>query len=196
MADIQPRSNGQQEKLQPQGSRGGQRDASSNIARRNQEPYSYVTPREFFSANPFALMRRMSDEMDRIFGGMGGSASSMGSDGYGWAPAIEVSERAGNYVVHAELPGLKPDEVNVEVANDELIIRGERRSQQQSDEGGLHRSERRYGQFYRRIPLPDGVNTEQVQANFENGVLEITAPLPPQQSHRRQIPIGSNRPKM
>ena len=109
-----------------------------------------------------------------------------------WAPAIEVAERDGKYTVHAELPGLKPEEVKVELTDDSVIIQGERHSQtQQDDEGGVHRSERHYGRFYRRIPLPEGVNADQLQANFDNGVLEIVAPVMPRQSGRKQIPVQS-----
>jgi len=132
----------------------------------------------------------MSEEIDRMFGDLGsnrGSSSGVSQ----WSPAIEVAERDGNYVVHAELPGLKPEEVNVEVADDALIIQGERRSQHEENQGGLHRSERRYGRFYRSIPLPEGVNPEQVRANFQNGVLEVTVPTTQQPSNRRQIPIQS-----
>lgn len=154
-----------------------------------QDPF-FVSPREFFGANPFALMRRMSEEMDRVFGDFGFSRSQ-GESGI-WSPAVEVSERDGNYIVHAELPGLKPDDVKVEVMEDALVIQGERKSTQEENQGGIHRSERRYGQFYRRIALPDGINSEQVRARFENGVLEITVPVPQQQSRSRQIPIEAS----
>jgi HSP20 family protein len=131
----------------------------------------------------------MSEEMDRIFGDAG-SGRNQGELGT-WTPAIEVAERDGKYVVHAELPGLKPDEVTVEVTDQTIVIQGERQSQSQNDRGGIHRTERRYGRFYRSIPLPEGVNAADIDARFENGVLELTAPLPQQQSNRRQIPIRS-----
>ncbi|HEX4232544.1 MAG TPA: Hsp20/alpha crystallin family protein [Bryobacteraceae bacterium] len=156
--------------------------------RRWQDPF-FLSPREFFTANPFALMRRMSEEMDRAFGdfgfGRGQGETSM------WSPAIEVTERDGNYVVHAELPGLKPEDVKVEVTNDALVIQGERKSTQDEKQGGVRRTELRYGQFYRSIPLPEGVNPEQVRAKFENGILEVTTPVPAQKSNARQIPIDA-----
>ena len=164
--------------------------SSGGLARRGFDPFS-LSPREFFSANPFTLMRRMTEEMDRVFGEFGFS-QGQGQGGGGtavWAPAIEVAEREGNYLVHAELPGLKPEDVKVEVTNEALVIQGERKSEQQSNQGGVQRSERRYGQFYRSIPLPEGVNPEQVKARFQNGVLEVTVPVPQAQSNRRQIPV-------
>jgi len=113
----------------------------------------------------------------------GGSLSS-------WAPAIEVKQTGNNLVVCAELPGLKPEEVQVEVTDDALVIQGERRNEQSSDESDFHRTERRYGRFYRAIPLPEGVNADAAKAAFNHGVLEVTVPLPEQQSKRRQIPIS------
>jgi HSP20 family protein len=129
----------------------------------------------------------MSEEMDRAFGDLGFGRGQ--SEGSMWSPAIEVTERDGNYVVHAELPGLKPEDVKVEVMDDALVIQGERKFTQEEKQGGVHRSEMRYGQFYRSIPLPEGVNPEQVRAKFENGILEVTTPVPQQKSNARQIPI-------
>ena len=107
----------------------------------------------------------------------------------GWSPAIEVSQREGNYNVKAELPGLEPNDVKVEIENDALVIQGERRSESEEKIGGVQRTERQYGSFYRSIPLPEGANVEQAQAKFHNGVLEVTIPTPQQQSNRRTIPV-------
>jgi HSP20 family protein len=135
----------------------------------------------------------MSEEMDRIFGEFGFERGERGGGARGsmWSPAIEVAELEGNYVVHAELPGLKPEDVKVELTDDALVIHGERKSEHEENKGGVHRSERRYGQFYRTVPLPEGVNAEQIRAKFENGVLEVTVPIPQQQSTRREIPINT-----
>jgi HSP20 family protein len=156
---------------------------------RGWDPFGFsLTPADLFSANPFSLMRRMSEEMDRTFG------SFFGQSGRGsgtWFPAIEVAEQNGQLQVHAELPGIKPEDVKVEVTNDSLILRGERKSENEQRSGGTYRSERRYGEFYREIPLPQGVNPENAKAQFRNGVLEITVPIPERASNRRQIPIQS-----
>ena len=126
-----------------------------------------------------------------MFGDFGFGRGQSGGGGM-WSPAIEVSQREGNLVVCAELPGIKPEEVKVEMTDDAIVIQGERRSQHEEKQGGMHRTERRYGQFYRSIPLPEGVNAEQVRAKYENGVLEITAPMPQEQSNRRQIPVQTS----
>jgi HSP20 family protein len=155
------------------------------------DPFGFsLNPREFFS-NPFAVMRRMSEEMDRAFAQFYGQQGAGRSSQSGWMPAIDVSEREGQLHVHAELPGIKPEDVKVEVTNDALVIHGERKYEHQHQIGKAYHSERRYGEFYREIPLPEGVNAEQARAQFRDGVLEVTVPVPQQASRRREIPISS-----
>jgi HSP20 family protein len=169
---------------------GLQRQSGGGVSRsRGWDPFA-MNPAEFFSTNPFTLMRRMSEEMDRNFGQLFAQQGAGGSGGT-WYPAIEISEHDNQLHVHAELPGLKPEDVKVEVADDALIIRGERKSEHEHRAGSAYRSERRYGQFYREIPLPEGVNAEQARAQFQNGVLEVTVPVPQQASNRREIPIST-----
>jgi HSP20 family protein len=129
----------------------------------------------------------MTEEMDRVIQEAG--LEREGSNGSGWSPAIEVSQREGRYNVRAELPGLEPKDVKVDVENDALVIQGERRFEQEENEGGMQRTERQYGLFYRSIPLPEGAKVEQAKAKFHNGVLEVTIPVPEQQSNRRTIPV-------
>lgn len=153
----------------------------------------FFSPGEFF-ANPFGMMRRMHDEMDRMFAeSLGSGGSQIGgrsaSGAASWVPALEVSQRGDNMVVCAELPGLRPEDVHLEVTEDALVLSGERQRNQESNEGGIHRTERRYGQFYRAVPLPEGANAEQARAQFRDGVLEVTIPVQQPQSRRRQIPI-------
>ena len=146
-----------------------------------------ITPQELFTNNPFSLMRRMTEEMDRVIQEFGLERDA--GSRTGWSPAIEVSERDGKYSVRAELPGLSPNDVKVEVANDALVIQGERKVEHEEKDGGVERTERQYGLFYRSIPLPEGADVEHANARFQNGMLEVTVPVPQQKEQRRSIPI-------
>ena len=125
-----------------------------------------LTPGEFFRMSPFALMGRMTEELERLMSGGAGREQSERV----WAPAIEVTQRDGTYVVRAELPGLRPEDVKLEVTDDAIVMQGERKWEHEEDKGGMHVTERRYGRFYRAIPLPEGAKTDDVRAKFENGV--------------------------
>ena len=122
-----------------------------------------------FGLSPFSLVRRMMEDMDRLWEGFGGSAIGFGQL---WSPAIETFERDNRFVLRAELPGLSPDDVRLEVQDDALVLEGERKSESETKEKEAFRSERTYGRFMRTIPLPDGAQAEQAEAKFENGVLE------------------------
>jgi HSP20 family protein len=174
---------------QEQQSQGTQHVSQSFLARRGPSNPLALTlpPFEIFLSNPFSLMRRMTEEMDRAFAEFNGT----NGDGSLWTPAIEVSQQDGQLVVHADLPGLKPEEVKVEARDGALVIEGERKFEHEEDLGRMHRSERRYGRFYRMIPLPEEANVQQAQAKFDNGVLEVKVPVPEQQTNRRQIPVQS-----
>jgi HSP20 family protein len=109
-----------------------------------------------------------------------------------WIPAIDVVENDADYVVRADLPGLSESDVNIEVSNDVLTISGERKSEHEERKAGYHRVERRSGSFRRSLALPEGVDTESIQATFDKGVLEVTVPKPAQrQPHTVQISVGA-----
>jgi len=149
---------------------------------------------ELFSMRPFALFRRMSEEMDRMFSSWAGRGSEAG-EGRVWWPAIEVSQDKGQLNICAEVPGVKPEDVKVEVSDDELVIRGERKQEQTERREGMYRSERSYGQFFRRIPLPEGAKANEAKADFSNGELRIRIPVAEQERRHREIKIGSGETK-
>jgi HSP20 family protein len=111
-----------------------------------------------------------------------------------FSPPMEVFEREGHLVVRADLPGLTKDDVHVEVTDEALTIEGERRSEHEEQQGEFFRSERRYGTFRRQIPLPEGVNADQVTASFKDGVLEVSMPAPQRQMRGRRIEIQGGTP--
>lgn len=148
-------------------------------------------PFDMLRGAPFALMRRWREEMDHWFEqfgiGRGGHGMTAGSGLF--APPVEMFEREGHFVVRADLPGMTKDDIRVEVTDDALLLEGERRSEHEERQEGTFHSERRYGMFRRQIPLPEGVNAEQVAATFKDGVLEVTMPASHQQTRGRRIDI-------
>jgi HSP20 family protein len=151
-----------------------------------------VSPGEFFTMSPITLMRRLTEDIDRAFGRAPNAGQSSGDDEIGWMPRVEVSQSGNHLMVHAELPGVDEKDVRVEASEDGLSISGERKHEQETQEDGWQRSEFSYGRFYRLIPLPEGAKIDQAKADFRNGVLEVTMPVPESQSQRRQIPIGDS----
>ena len=183
-------------------------DRSTGMTQRGQTSPVYG-PGAARGTTPFALMRRMAEDLDRLFENVG-----LGSAGFGvsplfdtgfdrdfwdagatlqrpaWTPQVETFRRGDKIVVRADLPGLRREDVNVEIDNGMLTISGERREENEDEGDGYYRSERSYGQFYRALPLPEGVSEEQCEATFKDGVLEVTLPAPkPEERKAKQIPV-------
>jgi HSP20 family protein len=93
-----------------------------------------------------------------------------------WAPAVDISESSEAILVHAELPGVKPDDVKIDLENNVLTLRGERRAETKKDEGTLHRAERFHGSFSRQFLLPRTVDPERIEADLRDGVLTVRLP--------------------
>lgn len=147
--------------------------------------------------SPLDMFRRLDEDMDRLFHqiwgggrslmrGRGGEAQSM------WIPQVEVCEEGGKLHVYADLPGLKKEDVKLSLEGDQLVMQGERQSSREEGQqgSGYFHSERSYGSFYRSITLPDGVDPQTVQANFKDGVLDVSFEAPRSaQQQARQIEI-------
>ena len=95
-----------------------------------------------------------------------------------WNPEIEVFEKDKRLFTRIDLPGLKKEDVKVEVTDGYLAISGERKREEDERNEEFYRCEREYGSFYRAVPLPEGVKLEDVKAMFADGVLEVSVPLP------------------
>jgi HSP20 family protein len=120
----------------------------------------------------------MHSEMNRLFdeafGGLMRRPGGQRSQVTEWAPAVDVLQKDGNLVVRAELPGIKPEDVDITVQDRVLTISGEHKVEQEADRGGYFVRERRHGSFRRSMTLPEGVDEDQIHARLENGVLEVT----------------------
>ncbi len=167
----------------------------SEVAVTRKTPQTVAAPGEMFrpmmpfgrlfGLSPFALMREFTDEMDRVLRGRG-----PGAEIETWSPTMDVQRCNGTLVVTAELPGLKKEDIKVEVSEDTLTIEGERKQEHKTDHEGYHRWERSYGRFYRSIPLPEGTKTDQLKAELKDGVLKVSVPTPEVAKKSHPVPIS------
>jgi HSP20 family protein len=143
-----------------------------------------------WNRNPFAVMQQMTEEMDRLFGSfLRASPFAPGrerSTGPAlWSPQVDVMEQNNELVVCIDLPGVRKEDVRVEVSDGMLSIEGQRSEETQSERQGYRRTERSYGAFSRAIPLPEGIDAGNAKANMKDGVLRIAFPMPPRQQGRQ-----------
>lgn len=136
-----------------------------------------------FSRNdPFSLL------VDRIFQGFGMPTRREFST---WTPRVDISQQGNEIIVRADLPGMDKKDIDIEIDDDMLILRGERRDEREQDENGWVRTEVNYGSFVRSIPLPEGTIADSAKASFTNGVLEVRLQAPPDSvRERRRVQIS------
>lgn len=134
-----------------------------------------------------STLDRLRDEFDRAlqnwWSDSGGLEKTFAEAA--WQPMVDITETDKALQVKVDLPGIKPEEVHISVANDQLTIQGERKEEKETKDKTVHRVERRYGSFYRSIPLPVGTDPEKVTAESDNGVITITLPKPPESAGKR-----------
>lgn len=129
---------------------------------------------------PFRNLVTVQDRMNRIFeeafrGAPRGTEEEWALGG-AWAPAVDIYEHEGNLVLKAELPGIDPKDVDVQVENNVLTLRGERKFDSEVKREEYHRVERAYGTFSRSFTLPNVIDTGKIKAEFKDGVLRVTLP--------------------
>jgi HSP20 family protein len=147
--------------------------------------------------SPFRGFYDMQSEMNRmfdeVFGDVAGrSGRQQGDAPTRWAPVLDVLQEDGDVVVRAELPGVRPDDVDITLHNGVLIISGERKAEEQREGSGYYVRERRYGSFRRSMTLPQGVDESSISARFDGGVLEVrvSGAAAVQEPKRIQIEAG------
>ena len=184
-----------------QGRTGGHRDrqaqglmtrgaGSRGMARR--DPMSELV------GQPFGLLRRLTEDLDRVFGlpvtAILADPSAQGAADF--EPNIDVIRRGNELVVRADLPGVPPDAMTVTINEDAIVIEGEREDVRDDTQGDVYVRERHVGRFLRTIPLPEDVNADEARAAVRDGGLEIVIPLSEQarerQGRRLQINEGGS----
>jgi len=118
------------------------------------------------------------DDFYRPFGSLfrEGFPSRLMGDSEAWLPAVDIKREDGAYLIEMEVPGFKPEEIDVEAHDGVLTIQGERESETDKSEGDFIRRERRYGKFVRRFNLPAGASSDDINAQVKEGVLHISVP--------------------
>lgn len=118
---------------------------------------------------PFGLLSQLQKELARSF-------PSFSNETTEWVPAVDVKEEEKQFIVHADIPGVKPEDIEVSVEAGVLTIKGEKKSESKTEKDGYKRVERTSGSFYRSFSLPGAADSDTVTAKFKNGVLEVVIP--------------------
>ena len=131
--------------------------------------------------NPRNRLIRFTNDMERFFDAFTstrpiGATPLLGSTE--WIPDVDIVEKDGVLAIRADLPGMTRNDVTVEVADNVLTIKGERKTDVEDTRDDVYRRERTYGSFLRAFPLPEAIKPEAVKATFANGVLEVKVPMP------------------
>jgi HSP20 family protein len=127
-------------------------------------------------SDPLSLMNQWRRDIERVFSGVEDVAARGEVTAAAWAPAVDVKEEHGAYVVRADVPGVDPKDIALDMENGVLTLRGERKSEVKEEKENYHRIERVTGAFYRRFTLPDTADAESISAKYTNGVLEVRIP--------------------
>ena len=124
--------------------------------------------------NPWNLFDQLQHEVNRANAYQAKNEdSAIASD---WSPAVDIKEEENQYLLIADIPGVSPNDIEIQMENNVLSIKGERNSELKKEHDGFKRIERKHGVFYRRFTLPEGVNAEAIEAKSDNGVLTVSIP--------------------
>ncbi len=139
------------------------------------------------ATNPWRLLDEFNREFGRMLPGFADDDSQV--VGSTWAPAVDIKEEDDKFVIHADIPGVSPDDIEVSMEQGVLTIKGERKHEAEENKEGYHRVERAYGTFMRRFALPENVDAGKVSATSKDGVLELVLPKAQQGDQPRKIKV-------
>ena len=139
----------------------------------------------FFQRSEVPSTTRLFEEFFNDFPFSGSALESRNN----WIPNVDIIEKDGNLILHAELPGMKEKEIELKLEGNTLTLKGERKMENEDEKGTYHRVESFYGSFTRSFRLPDTVDYEKIKADYKNGVLTVTIPQKPEVKPR-EIPVS------
>jgi len=126
--------------------------------------------------DPFGEALRLQRDMDRVFARLGAPERAGVGEGVAWMPKIDVKRTGDDIVVRAELPGIKPEDVDIELTDNVLTIKGERTFEEEKENEGWLVRESTYGSFERALSIPEGVDPASITAAYNDGILEVHVP--------------------
>jgi HSP20 family protein len=130
----------------------------------------------------------LQSEVNRVFDAFFGGNNASAARARRWVPAMDLVETEDHLILRADLPGMKREEVDIEVKDGALAISGERKAEHEENTEGYYRVERASGRFARSLTLPDGIEPDAIEASFDDGVLEVRIPKPAERKpHRVEI---------
>ena len=139
--------------------------------------------------DPWTVMRHLHPGLERLFERRveDGTAGSVAD----WSPAVDIQEADERFVIHADVPGVSPENIEITMEDGVLTLKGIRETESRDEKEGFTRIERLSGRFHRRFTLPETVDAEAIEAHFKNGVLELLIPkLPRLQPRRIEVKIA------
>lgn len=125
--------------------------------------------------NPWSLLDQISREMNNPLNTFRDEAEGNVATA-SWTPTVDITENKDNFTLLADIPGVKPEDIEVSMESGVLTVKGERKTENKKEDENYRRVERQYGMFYRRFSLPDTANADKIEAHSEHGVLKITIP--------------------
>ena len=148
---------------------------------------------------PVRELSSLQTEMNRLFNTVFDAPAAGGNSGpqRRWVPAMDLLETADHFVLRADLPGMRQEDVGIELEDNVLTVSGERKAEHEDRQEGYYRVERAFGGFSRSLTLPRGIDASAVTASFDNGVLEIRVPKPEaRKPHKISIGVGTAGPAL
>ncbi len=135
--------------------------------------------------DPFRELRRMEDNMNRLWRGFGTGIATDGAEIEGWTLPLDVVEEGDKVVVHASMPGIKPEDIEVSIDDNVLTIKGHAKAEEEKRDKSYLMRERWIGSFHRSVRLPDSANAEKAESSYEHGVLTVSVPKVEQKKAKR-----------
>jgi len=138
---------------------------------------------------PWGMLRQMRKEMDDLFNRGYLDSGQLASNSANWVPAVDVKEEDNRFIIHADIPGVAPNDIKVKIENRVLTIQGEKKHERSESEKNFRGIERSSGSFFRQFTLPESADTDKVSAKSNNGVLELIIPKAEKTNSSREVTV-------